>query len=205
MRALPDGPPRFLIAKPGLDGHSNGAEQIAVAARDAGMEVIYDGIRSTPAQIAAIARDEDPDAIGLSILSGSHLELVPATLDQLKAEGVDVPVVVGGIIPAEDQPQLLALGVAAVFTPKDYQTGRDHRCARRSCDRRSSPTRRCSGLVSALGRSRPSNPGSRKPRFQKLSVRRETADKSHQRSKPNRRCGTLDTNAQDTNPMTRTP
>ncbi len=123
MQTIEAGPPRILIAKPGLDGHSNGAEQIAVAARDAGMEVIYDGIRSTPSQIAAIARDEDPDAIGLSILSGSHLQLVPETLDRLAAEGVDAPVVVGGIIPAEDQKTLLALGVAAVFTPKDYQIG----------------------------------------------------------------------------------
>jgi (2R)-ethylmalonyl-CoA mutase len=117
----PDGPPRVLIAKPGLDGHSNGAEQIAVAARDAGMEVIYGGIRLTPDQIAAVARDEDPDAIGLSILSGSHMELVPQTLTGLREAGVDAPVVVGGIIPAEDQDQLLAAGVAAIFTPKDFQ------------------------------------------------------------------------------------
>jgi (2R)-ethylmalonyl-CoA mutase len=121
LQALSDGPPRILIAKPGLDGHSNGAEQIAVAARDAGMEVIYDGIRSTPTQIAAIARDEDPDAIGLSILSGSHLELVPETLARLSDEGVDAPVVVGGIIPTEDRATLLEQGVAAVFTPKDYR------------------------------------------------------------------------------------
>ncbi|MGI9614960.1 MAG: methylmalonyl-CoA mutase family protein, partial [Acidimicrobiales bacterium] len=121
MRSLADGPPRILIAKPGLDGHSNGAEQIAVAARDAGMEVIYEGIRSTPTQIAAVARDEDPDAIGLSILSGSHMELVPETLARLTDEGVGAPVVVGGIIPAEDQATLLRQGVAAVFTPKDYR------------------------------------------------------------------------------------
>lgn len=121
IRALEAGPPRILVAKPGLDGHSNGAEQIALAARDGGMEVIYEGIRSTPAQIAAAARDEDPDAIGLSILSGSHLELVPETLAQLRAVGVDAPVVVGGIIPAEDRPRLLAEGVAAIFTPKDYR------------------------------------------------------------------------------------
>lgn len=123
MRDRPDGPPRILIAKPGLDGHSNGAEQIAVAARDAGMEVIYEGIRRTPAQIAAAARDEDPDAIGLSILSGSHLELVPETLDQIRAAGVDAPLVVGGIIPDDDRDVLLAAGVAAVFTPKDYRLG----------------------------------------------------------------------------------
>ncbi|MCP5034880.1 MAG: protein meaA, partial [Actinomycetia bacterium] len=117
----PDGPPRVLIAKPGLDGHSNGAEQIAVAARDAGMEVIYEGIRLTPEQIAAVARDEDPDAIGLSILSGSHLELVPQTLAQLRQVGVGAPLIVGGIIPAEDRDRLLEAGVAAIFTPKDYQ------------------------------------------------------------------------------------
>ena len=121
MRTEPGGPPRILLAKPGLDGHSNGAEQIAVAARDAGMEVIYQGIRLTPEQIAAVARDEDPDAIGLSILSGSHLELVPETLACLRAFGVDAPLVVGGIIPAEDQPTLLDQGVSAIYTPKDYQ------------------------------------------------------------------------------------
>ncbi|MEM9134571.1 MAG: protein meaA [Actinomycetota bacterium] len=121
MQATEGGPPRILLAKPGLDGHSNGAEQIAVAARDAGMEVIYQGIRLTPAQIAAVARDEDPDAIGLSILSGSHLELVPETMARLDDAGVDAPLVVGGIIPPEDQDALLAQGVAAVFTPKDYQ------------------------------------------------------------------------------------
>jgi ethylmalonyl-CoA mutase len=121
MRQVPTGPPRILIAKPGLDGHSNGAEQIAVAARDAGLEVIYGGIRLTPAQIAAVARDEDPDLIGLSILSGSHLELVPAVMDRMREAGVHAPVVVGGIIPAEDHPGLLARGVTAIFTPKDYR------------------------------------------------------------------------------------
>src|SRR5690606_24754665 len=105
-RALPGGPPRFLVAKPGLDGHSNGAEQIAVAARDAGMEVIYSGIRLTVEQIAASARDEDPDVIGLSILSGSHLELVPEVIEALRAAGVDAPGVVGGIIPDGDQGKL---------------------------------------------------------------------------------------------------
>ena len=119
-REIPGGPPRLLVAKPGLDGHSNGAEQIAVAARDAGMEVIYEGIRVTPAQIAATARDEDVDVVGLSILSGSHLELVPEVIGLLRREGVDAPVVVGGIIPADDQPKLLEAGVAAVYTPKDY-------------------------------------------------------------------------------------
>jgi len=119
-RALAGGPPRLLVAKPGLDGHSNGAEQIAVAARDAGMEVIYSGIRLTVDQIAASARDEDPDVIGLSILSGSHLELVPDVIDALRAAGVDAPVVVGGIIPDADQPKLLDGGVTRVYTPKDY-------------------------------------------------------------------------------------
>ena len=88
-KVLAGGPPRILVAKPGLDGHSNGAEQIAVAARDAGMEVIYEGIRSTPEQIAAAARDEDPDVIGLSILSGSHLTMVAEVMDRLRAYGID--------------------------------------------------------------------------------------------------------------------
>ena len=124
VQRLPEGPPRFLVAKPGLDGHSNGAEQIAVAARDAGMEVIYQGIRLTPEQIVAVARDEDVDVIGLSILSGSHLQLVPAVLEQLRAAGVQAPVVVGGIIPEDDRPVLLAQGVAAVYTPKDFELGK---------------------------------------------------------------------------------
>ncbi len=114
------GPPRFLVAKPGLDGHSNGAEQIAVAARDAGFEVIYQGIRLTPAQIVAAARDEDVDIVGLSILSGSHLELVPDVLDRLRAAGSTAAVIVGGIIPPDDAELLLGKGVAAVYTPKDY-------------------------------------------------------------------------------------
>ena len=121
VRSLAGGPPRLLVAKPGLDGHSNGAEQIAVAARDVGMEVIYAGIRSTLEQIAASAGDEDPDVIGLSILSGSHLELVPELLTRLRQMGVDAPVVVGGIIPEADRARLLDAGVAAVFTPKDFQ------------------------------------------------------------------------------------
>jgi (2R)-ethylmalonyl-CoA mutase len=114
-------PVRLLVGKPGLDGHSNGAEQIAVAARDAGMEVVYEGIRLTPEQIAAAARDEDVDVVGLSVLSGSHLDLVPETMRQLRAAGVDVPVVVGGIIPDADRAALLGAGVAAVYTPKDYR------------------------------------------------------------------------------------
>jgi (2R)-ethylmalonyl-CoA mutase len=124
VRTIPGGPPKLLVAKPGLDGHSNGAEQIAVAARDAGMEVVYSGIRLTPEQIAASARDEDPDVIGLSILSGSHMALVPAVMAELRKDGVDIPLVVGGIIPEEDRPKLLAAGVAAVYTPKDFQMGK---------------------------------------------------------------------------------
>jgi (2R)-ethylmalonyl-CoA mutase len=120
VRQLAGGPPRLLVAKPGLDGHSNGAEQIAVAARDAGFEVVYEGIRLTPAQIAAAAVDEDVDVIGLSILSGSHLGLVPEVIDELRSRGVDAPVVVGGIIPGQDQLKLLEAGVAAIYTPKDY-------------------------------------------------------------------------------------
>ncbi len=121
MRSRSRGPVRLLVAKPGLDGHSNGAEQIAVAARDAGMEVIYAGIRSTLDQIVASARDEDPDVIGLSILSGSHLELVPDLIGKLRAEGIETPVVVGGIIPEADRSRLEAAGVTAVYTPKDYE------------------------------------------------------------------------------------
>jgi (2R)-ethylmalonyl-CoA mutase len=124
VSTIPGGPPKLLVAKPGLDGHSNGAEQIAVAARDSGMEVVYSGIRLTPEQIAASASDEDPDVIGLSILSGSHLELVPTLLDLLRAAGVDAPVVVGGIIPEEDRPRLQEAGVAAVYTPKDFELTR---------------------------------------------------------------------------------
>ncbi len=114
-------PIRILVGKPGLDGHSNGAEQIAVAARDAGMEVVYQGIRLTPEQIAAAARDEDVDLVGLSVLSGSHRKLVPETLALLRANGVDAPVVVGGIIPEADRDALLAAGVARVYTPKDFR------------------------------------------------------------------------------------
>jgi (2R)-ethylmalonyl-CoA mutase len=115
------GPLRMLVGKPGLDGHSNGAEQIAVAARDGGFEVVYQGIRLTPAQIAAAARDEDVDIVGLSILSGSHLELVPETVRLLRAAGSEAPVVVGGIIPDADRGALERAGVARVYTPKDYK------------------------------------------------------------------------------------
>ncbi|EFC79099.1 cobalamin B12-binding domain protein, partial [Parafrankia sp. EUN1f] len=112
---------RLLVGKPGLDGHSNGAEQIAVRARDVGFEVVYQGIRLTPAQIVAAAVEEDVHIVGLSVLSGSHMNLVPEVLDGLRAAGLgDVPVVVGGIIPPADADRLTALGVAAVFTPKDY-------------------------------------------------------------------------------------
>jgi (2R)-ethylmalonyl-CoA mutase len=112
---------RLLVGKPGLDGHSNGAEQVAVRARDVGFEVIYQGIRLTPAQIVAAAVAEDVHLVGLSVLSGSHMELVPEVLEGLRATGAEeVPVIVGGIIPEADERKLLALGVAAVFTPKDY-------------------------------------------------------------------------------------
>lgn len=124
VRTIPGGPPKFLVAKPGLDGHSSGAEQIAVAARDSGMEVVYSGIRLTPEQIAASARDEDPDVIGLSILSGSHLALIPDVLARLKDVGVEAPVIVGGIIPEDDRDFLRQIGIAAVYTPKDYDIAR---------------------------------------------------------------------------------
>ena len=116
---------RILVAKPGLDGHSNGAEQIAVRARDAGFEVIYQGIRQTPEQVVSVATQEDVDLVGMSILSGSHLVLVPAIVDGLAANDMsDVPVVVGGIIPAADEAMLREGGVAAVYTPKDVEINR---------------------------------------------------------------------------------
>jgi (2R)-ethylmalonyl-CoA mutase len=119
--ALGIGRLRMLVGKPGLDGHSNGAEQIAVRARDAGFEVVYQGIRLTPAQIVAAAVAEDVNLVGLSVLSGSHLAAVPAVLDGLRAAGLaDVPVVVGGIIPPADEATLREAGVARVFTPKDF-------------------------------------------------------------------------------------
>jgi len=112
---------KILVGKPGLDGHSNGAEQIAVRARDVGFEVVYQGIRLTPAQIVAAAVAEDVHCVGLSILSGSHLELIPAVLTGLREAGLpDVPVVVGGVIPDVDVRALESAGVAKVFTPKDY-------------------------------------------------------------------------------------
>jgi (2R)-ethylmalonyl-CoA mutase len=115
---------RILVGKPGLDGHSNGAEQIAVRARDVGMEVIYQGIRLTPEQIASSAIDEDVDVVGLSILSGSHRELVPETVRLLAEAGVEVPVIVGGIIPVADAKHMTEHGVARVYTPKDFEINR---------------------------------------------------------------------------------
>jgi ethylmalonyl-CoA mutase len=115
---------KILVGKPGLDGHSNGAEQIAVRARDVGMDVVYEGIRLTPAQIASSALQEGVHVVGLSILSGSHRELIPVVLEALRAREVDVPVVVGGIIPEADVEPLRAAGVAAVYTPKDFDLTR---------------------------------------------------------------------------------
>ncbi len=115
---------KILVGKPGLDGHSNGAEQVALRARDVGMEVIYQGIRLTPAEIAESALQEDVDIVGLSILSGSHLELIPEVVRLLREEDVDVPVVVGGIIPLADAERLRAAGVAGVYTPKDFDVNR---------------------------------------------------------------------------------
>ena len=116
---------KILVGKPGLDGHSNGAEQIAVRARDAGMDVVYEGIRLTPARIARTAVDEGVHVVGLSILSGSHAELIPSVLAELREAGAgDVPVVVGGIIPPADEVALLDAGVARVYTPKDFEVTR---------------------------------------------------------------------------------
>jgi ethylmalonyl-CoA mutase len=115
---------KILVGKPGLDGHSNGAEQIAVRARDAGMDVVYEGIRLTPARIARTAVDEGVHVVGLSILSGSHAELIPEVLRQLSEAGADVPVVVGGIIPPRDEAALREAGVARVYTPKDFEVSR---------------------------------------------------------------------------------
>ncbi|HLM26441.1 MAG TPA: protein meaA [Thermoleophilaceae bacterium] len=115
---------KILVGKPGLDGHSNGAEQIAVRARDAGMDVVYEGIRLTPSRIAATAVQEGVHVVGLSILSGSHAELIPDVLSQLEQAGANVPVVVGGIIPPADERALLDAGVARVYTPKDFEVSR---------------------------------------------------------------------------------
>jgi (2R)-ethylmalonyl-CoA mutase len=114
----------FLVGKPGLDGHSNGAEQIAVRARDAGMQVVYEGIRLTPEEIVEAARKQNAHVIGLSVLSGSHLPLIEDVVCRMKQAGLDVPVVVGGIIPPEDAETLEKAGVAAVYTPKDFELNR---------------------------------------------------------------------------------
>jgi ethylmalonyl-CoA mutase len=116
---------KFVVGKPGLDGHSNGAEQIAVRARDAGMDVVYEGIRLTPAEIVEAAREQRAHVVGLSILSGSHVPLVKDVVARMKNAGLDdVPVVVGGIIPPEDAQALQQAGVAAVYTPKDFELNR---------------------------------------------------------------------------------
>jgi (2R)-ethylmalonyl-CoA mutase len=113
---------KILIGKPGLDGHSNGAEQIAVRARDCGMEVVYEGIRLTPAQIVRAAIEESAHVVGLSILSGSHVPLVRDVLERMKSEGAgDIPIVIGGIIPPEDADLLRGLGVAGVYTPRNFE------------------------------------------------------------------------------------
>jgi ethylmalonyl-CoA mutase len=115
---------RILVGKPGLDGHSNGAEQVALRARDVGMEVVYQGIRLTPEQIATSASQEDVDVVGISILSGSHLELIPEVVRLLQEDGLDAPVVVGGIIPAADAEKLREAGVARIYTPRDFDLNR---------------------------------------------------------------------------------
>ena len=115
---------KFLVGKPGLDGHSNGAEQIAARARDAGMDVVYDGIRLTPAEIVEAARTGQVHVIGLSILSGGHMRLIEEVVARVRQAGLDVPIVVGGIIPPEDAAALKAAGVAAVYTPKDFELNR---------------------------------------------------------------------------------
>jgi (2R)-ethylmalonyl-CoA mutase len=113
---------KFLVGKPGLDGHSNGAEQIAVRARDCGMDIAYEGIRLTPAEIVAAAQEDEAHVVGLSILSGSHIPLVQDLMDQMRAAGLGhVPVIVGGIIPDDDAERLRAMGVARVYTPKDFE------------------------------------------------------------------------------------
>jgi (2R)-ethylmalonyl-CoA mutase len=116
---------KFLVGKPGLDGHSNGAEQIAVRARDCGIDVVYEGIRLTPAQIVDAALEEGAHVVGLSVLSGSHMELIGEIVERMQAAGLDdVPVVAGGIIPEEDAAALLAKGVARIYTPKDFELNR---------------------------------------------------------------------------------
>lgn len=120
--SLAGGPPRMLVAKPGLDGHSNGAEQIATRARACGMEVVYDGIRSTPEEIVRRAKESRAHVVGLSILSGSHLDLVQEVIRVMRAEGLShIPVVAGGIIPEADALVLKQMGVARIYTPKDFR------------------------------------------------------------------------------------
>jgi (2R)-ethylmalonyl-CoA mutase len=117
--------PKILVGKPGLDGHSNGAEQIALRARDAGFEVVYEGIRVTPQQLARAAADEGVHLVGLSILSGAHLDLVRDVMEQMKKQGLSrIPVIAGGIIPEADAEELRRSGVRAVYTPKDFQIAR---------------------------------------------------------------------------------
>ena len=117
--------PKILVGKPGLDGHSNGAEQIALRARDAGFEVVYEGIRLTPQQLARAAADEGVHLVGLSILSGAHLDLVRDVLAHMKKQGLTgIPVIAGGIIPETDAEELRRSGVRAVYTPKDFQIAR---------------------------------------------------------------------------------
>lgn len=112
---------KLLLGKPGLDGHSNGVEQIALRARDVGFEVVYEGIRVTPAQIARAAVDEGVHVVGLSILSGAHMDLVPEVVRRIREQGLEIPVVVGGIIPSKDAESLREAGVARVYTPKDFE------------------------------------------------------------------------------------
>jgi len=112
------------VGKPGLDGHSNGAEQIAARARDCGMDITYEGIRLTPEEIVRAAQTEDAHVIGLSILSGSHLPLIEDVMARMRAAGLSIPVVVGGIIPEDDAEKLRAMGVAQVYTPKDFELNR---------------------------------------------------------------------------------
>jgi len=116
---------KFLVGKPGLDGHSNGAEQIAVRARDCGIDVVYEGIRLTPAQIVSAAEAEGAHVVGLSVLSGSHMELIGEIINRMRAAGLEhVPVVAGGIIPEDDAAALKAMGVARIYTPKDFELNR---------------------------------------------------------------------------------
>ena len=147
---------KFLVGKPGLDGHSNGAEQIAVRARDAGMDVVYEGIRLTPAEIVEAAREQKAHVVGLSILSGSHVPLVSDVVARMKDAGLDdMPVVVGGIIPPEDAETLQKAGVAAVYTPKDFELNRIMTdCGRRSSRRRKARTRHFKRTCARLDLSR---------------------------------------------------